>query len=80
MIILSISAYGQAVDIPPLISPPLPGVVPPPQPEVAPPPAIPPAPPKGSKTEGAGGSVALSLSYSLDSRNPDIFRLKKGQF
>jgi len=39
-----------------------------------------PAPPKGSKTEGAGGSVALSLSYSLDSRNPDIFRLKKGQF
>jgi hemolysin activation/secretion protein len=42
---LHISAYGQAVDIPPLISPPLPGVVPPPQPEVAPPAAIPPAPP-----------------------------------
>ena len=39
------AALGQAVDIPPLISPPLPGVVPPPQPKVAPPPAIPPAPP-----------------------------------
>jgi hypothetical protein len=35
---------------------------------------------KGSKTEGTGGSVALSLSYTLDSRTPDIFRLKKGQF
>jgi hypothetical protein len=39
-----------------------------------------PAPAKGSKTEGTGGSVALSLSYTLDSRTPDIFRLKKGQF
>jgi len=39
-----------------------------------------PAPAKGSKTEGAAGSVALSLSYTLDSRNPDIFRLKKGTF
>jgi hypothetical protein len=39
-----------------------------------------PAPAKGSKTEGTGGSVALSLSYTLDSRSPDIFRLKKGQF
>ena len=39
-----------------------------------------PAPAKGSKTEGPGGSVALSLSYTLDSRSPDIFRLKKGQF
>jgi hypothetical protein len=39
-----------------------------------------PAPPKGAKTEGSAGSVALSLSYTLDSRNPDIFRLKKGQF
>jgi hypothetical protein len=37
-------------------------------------------PPKGSKPEAAGGSVALSLSYTLDSRSPDIFRLKKGQF
>jgi hypothetical protein len=37
-----------------------------------------PASAKGSKTEG--GSVALSLSYTLDSRSPDIFRLKKGQF
>jgi hypothetical protein len=39
-----------------------------------------PAPTKGPKTEGTGGSVALSLSYTLDSRSPDIFRLKKGQF
>jgi len=39
-----------------------------------------PAPAKGAKTEGPGGSVALSLSYTLDSRSPDIFRLKKGQF
>jgi hypothetical protein len=39
-----------------------------------------PAPAKGSKTEASGGSVALSLSYTLDSRSPDIFRLKKGQF
>ena len=46
------SAYGQAVDIPPLISPPLPGVVPPPQPEVAPPVAIPPAPPVAPLPEG----------------------------
>ena len=35
---------------------------------------------KGSKAEAAGASVALSLSYILDSRSPDIFRLKKGQF
>ena len=39
-----------------------------------------PAPAKGSKAEAAGASVALSLSYILDSRSPDIFRLKKGQF
>jgi hypothetical protein len=39
-----------------------------------------PAPTKGLKTEGTGGSVVLSLSYTLDSRSPDIFRLKKGQF
>jgi hypothetical protein len=39
-----------------------------------------PAPAKGSKAEAAGGSIALSLSYILDSRSPDIFRLKKGQF
>jgi hypothetical protein len=39
-----------------------------------------PVPAKGSKTEGTGGSVALSLSYTLDSRSPDIFRLKKGTF
>jgi hypothetical protein len=34
---------------------------------------------KGSK-EPQTETVALSLSYLLDSRNPDIFRLKKGQF
>jgi hypothetical protein len=39
-----------------------------------------PPPAKASKGEPAGGSVALSLSYTLDSRSPDIFRLKKGQF
>ena len=39
-----------------------------------------PAPTKGSKAEAAGASVVLSLSYILDSRSPDIFRLKKGQF
>jgi hemolysin activation/secretion protein len=49
---LRISAYGQAVDIPPLISPPLPGVVPAPQPEVAPPPAIPPLPPAAPLPQG----------------------------
>jgi hemolysin activation/secretion protein len=49
---LSVSAYGQAVDIRPLISPPLPGVVPPPQPEVAPPVAIPPPPPVAPLPEG----------------------------
>jgi len=36
-------------------------------------------PAKGSK-EAKTVTVALSLSYILDSRNPDIFRLKKGQF
>src|SRR5262249_27006168 len=34
-----------------------------------------PAQTKGSKTGGTGGSVVLSLFYTLDSRNPDIFRL-----
>jgi hypothetical protein len=38
-----------------------------------------PVPSKGSK-EARTVTVALSLSYILDSRNPDIFRLKKGQF
>jgi hypothetical protein len=38
-----------------------------------------PVPPKGSK-EAKAATFALSLSYILDSRNPDIFRLKKGQF
>src|SRR5262249_4319891 len=39
-----------------------------------------PVPLKGSKGKESGASVVLSLSYTLDSRNPDIFRLKKGQF
>ena len=30
--------------------------------------------------EGQTVTVTLSLSYILDIRNPDIFRLKKGQF
>jgi hypothetical protein len=38
-----------------------------------------PVPAKGSK-EARAVTVALSLSYILDSRSPDIFRLKKGQF
>src|SRR5215470_4347094 len=46
------SALGQAVDIPPLISPPLPGVVPPPQPKVVPPLAIPPRPPAAPVPQG----------------------------
>ena len=52
MVGLCFSAYGQAVDIPPLISPPLPGVVPPPQPEVVPAPAIPPTPPAAPLPQG----------------------------
>ena len=32
------------------------------------------------KTESAGPAVVLLLSYSLDPRNPDVYRLKKGQF
>src|SRR5215469_11854649 len=52
MIGLCIPAYGQAVDIPPLISPPLPGVVPPPEPEVLPRLAIPPAPPAAPLPQG----------------------------
>ena len=39
-----------------------------------------PAPEKGSKADAAAGKVVLSLSYTLDARSPDIFRLKKGQF
>jgi hypothetical protein len=35
---------------------------------------------KGSQKKGGVASIALSLSYVLDSHNPDIFRLKKGQF
>jgi hypothetical protein len=37
-------------------------------------------PAKGPQNKPGLASVALSLSYVLDSRNPDIFRLKKGQF
>jgi hypothetical protein len=40
-----------------------------------------PAPAKQrGKAESAGPTVVLLLSYSLDARNPDIYRLKKGQF
>ena len=35
---------------------------------------------KGPQHEAGIASITLSLSYALDSRNPDIFRLKKGQF
>ena len=35
---------------------------------------------KGPKEGGRIASIALSLSYVLDGQNPDIFRLKKGQF
>jgi hemolysin activation/secretion protein len=49
---MSGAALGQAVDIPPLISPPLPGVVPTPQPKVVPPLAIPPRPPAAPVPQG----------------------------
>jgi hypothetical protein len=40
-----------------------------------------PAPSKQQgKTQAAGPTVVLLLSYVLDARNPDVFRLKKGQF
>jgi len=42
-------------------------------------PAPPPSKPRG-KNESAGPTVALFLSYLLDARNPDVYRLKKGQF
>ncbi len=32
------------------------------------------------KAEAAGPTVVLLLSYLLDARNPDVYRLKKGQF
>jgi len=35
---------------------------------------------KKEKAEKDDASIALSLSYMRDSRNPDIYRLKKGQF
>jgi hypothetical protein len=34
----------------------------------------------GSQKKGGITSIALSLSYVLDSQHPDIFSLKKGQF
>ena len=40
-----------------------------------------PAPSKQrGKAEAAGPTVVLLLSYLLDARNPDVYRLKKGQF
>jgi hypothetical protein len=45
-------------------------------------PAPPPAKQRGKndKHESVGPHVALLLSYVQDARNPDIYRLKKGQF
>jgi hypothetical protein len=37
-------------------------------------------PAKESRDKGSIANISLSLSYILDSVNPDIFRLKKGQF
>src|SRR3984893_3502988 len=71
MLGLCISAHGQAVDIPPLISPPLPGVVPPPQPEVAPPLAIPPAPPVAPVPEGPPVRVDAVRVEGLNVYNPE---------
>ena len=34
----------------------------------------------GPQQKSAVASIALSLSHLLDGQNPDIFRLKKGQF
>ena len=39
----------------------------------------PPAP-KNAKSESPGPTVVLFLSYVMDVRNPDVYRLKKGQF
>jgi len=40
-----------------------------------------PAPSKQrGKAEPAGPTIVLLLSYLLDARNPDVYRLKKGQF
>jgi hypothetical protein len=39
-----------------------------------------PSPAKAPQSKGGVASIALSLSYILDRRNPDIFRLKKGEF
>ena len=68
-------ARGQAVDIPPLISPPLPGVVPPPQPQVAPPLPIPPTRPSVPLPQGPPVRIdAVRVEgvtvYALDSIAP----------
>jgi hypothetical protein len=39
-----------------------------------------PPPPKNAKGEAPSPTVVLFLSYVLDVRNPDVYRLKKGQF
>jgi hypothetical protein len=39
-----------------------------------------PPPPKNAKAEAPSPTVVLFLSYVLDVRNPDVYRLKKGQF
>ena len=38
------------------------------------------SPAKGPQNKTRIINIVLSLSYALDSRNPDMFRLKKGQF
>jgi len=40
----------------------------------------PPSPKQHGKTEAARPTVVLQLSYLLDARNPDVYRLKKGLF
>jgi hypothetical protein len=37
-------------------------------------------PKQQNKDNSPGGSIALLLSYVQDPRNPDVYRLKKGQF
>jgi hypothetical protein len=39
-----------------------------------------PGPVKNGKREAATQTIVLRLSYILDPENPDVFRLKKGQF
>jgi hemolysin activation/secretion protein len=72
---ICIAAHGQAVDIPPLISPPLPGVLPAPQPEITPPPGVPQGPPPVPVPQGPPVRIdAVQVEgvtvYRLDSIAP----------